>query len=402
MISKISNQLLRHSRFLLHPRPLPDELLSSWLVRVAHEHNTEPATFVNLYLPRWRDILWTRDIDVSADRDLLEALGHKSGFDYDTLFNLTLRSYEGYLAENLTTKTRNFFIQAVGNQSRVKIKHGLRYCPLCLKEDEIPYFRKRWRVSFSTACIVHRCFLLDLCQTCGSAVNIHRNNYDSFSPNCHRCGFFFRNAEPEYIYEKSYGFTAVKRLYDILDSGVFRFGDRYTYSFLFFAVLHQLLRIVSCWKLDMAFFDHEAEVKKMSFPVNRERCNYIEDVPLKEQYLLFSGAMKVFEDFPVRYIEFCKLNSLGKTELTRDMKYIPFWYSKVVELFNHESRYVDIEEVKSVIDYLKRNGRNVNLAEVRKLTGACMEYRKREDIKAILTKMDIKGKTAKTHVNHKF
>jgi hypothetical protein len=136
-------------RYRLDPRE--DELLSSWLIRIALCHLAEPATFVNLYLPRWRNILWARDVDVWADNDLLETLSLKSGIAYEILHKLTLKFYEGYLSETINPKTRNPFIQNLVNCCRVKIGCGLRFCPDCLRADDIPYFRKKWRLSFSTA-----------------------------------------------------------------------------------------------------------------------------------------------------------------------------------------------------------------------------------------------------------
>ncbi|MCL5422508.1 MAG: TniQ family protein [Nitrospirae bacterium] len=142
---------LSEGKFRYRLDPQEDELLSSWLIRTALFHLTEPSTFVNLYLPRWRNVLWARDVDVWADKDLLETLSLKSGIAYETLYNLTLRSYEGYLAETITPKTRNPFIQFLKNCSRMKVGYGLRFCPECLRSDETPYFRKKWRLSFSTA-----------------------------------------------------------------------------------------------------------------------------------------------------------------------------------------------------------------------------------------------------------
>lgn len=139
------------AKFPYHPAPLSDELLSSWLTRTALRHLTDPATFVNLYLPRWKNVIWTRDLDMWADRELLEALSIKSRCAYDDLYDLTLRSYEGYLAETITPKTRNPFIQNLVNCCRIKIGNGLRFCPECLRTDAIPYFRKKWRLSFTTA-----------------------------------------------------------------------------------------------------------------------------------------------------------------------------------------------------------------------------------------------------------
>lgn len=46
-----------------------------------------------------------------------------------------------------------------------------RYCPLCLREDQIPYLRLSWRVAFQLICPEHHCLLLEKCQCCGHTVD---------------------------------------------------------------------------------------------------------------------------------------------------------------------------------------------------------------------------------------
>lgn len=372
-------------KFQYHPLPREDELLSSWLVRTSLNHQTDPTTFINLYLPEWRNILWTRDIDISADKKFLDTLVVKTGVVYETCHNLTLMSYEGYLAEEITTKTRNHFIQPLGNQSRIKVKHGLRFCPKCLQEDESPYFRKKWRLSFSTACIKHKCFLMDRCAGCGAAVNLHRciRIHNLGISHCYNCGADFREAEPEYIQEGSYGLWAIRRLYEILDTGLFTYKDGYTYSFLFFDVLQIFVRIVYYWGKTRGFLDHEEMSKVIDFREQRLRNNLIENIPLKEQYLLFSGLMRLFEGYPGRLLSFCGANRLRGSDMTRDMKYIPLWHKKIVDKFNMEEPRVSIEEVKSVILYLRERGNVVNKTAVGRLMGVYPDFKKREDIRRL-------------------
>lgn len=143
--------IVGNTKFPYHPTPRDDELLSSWLTRTALRHLTDPTTFINLFLPRWKNVLWARDVDIWADRELLETISIRTGIAYESLYNLTLKSYEGYLTETITPKTRNPFIQNLVNCCRIKIGNGLRFCPECLRTDEIRYFRKKWRLSFSTA-----------------------------------------------------------------------------------------------------------------------------------------------------------------------------------------------------------------------------------------------------------
>ena len=46
-----------------------------------------------------------------------------------------------------------------------------RYCPLCLRQDQIPYLRLKWRVAFQFVCSEHQCLLLEKCPGCGKAVD---------------------------------------------------------------------------------------------------------------------------------------------------------------------------------------------------------------------------------------
>lgn len=42
----------------------------------------------------------------------------------------------------------------------------LQFCPVCLRNDDTPYFRRSWRLVTSTCCIVHECVLVDRCPYC--------------------------------------------------------------------------------------------------------------------------------------------------------------------------------------------------------------------------------------------
>lgn len=58
----------------------------------------------------------------------------------------------------------------VGNDEYTSQPVGYQYCPDCLSVST-PFFRKRWRYSFSVACIDHRRLLVDQCGRCGASVH---------------------------------------------------------------------------------------------------------------------------------------------------------------------------------------------------------------------------------------
>ncbi|MGO9377482.1 MAG: TniQ family protein [Dissulfurispiraceae bacterium] len=369
--------------------PQDDELLSSWLTRTALAHLTDPATFVNLYLPEWKNTLWTRDVDISADERLLETLAHKCQLCKEILYNLTLKSYQGYLAEEIMVRTSTPFIQPIVLHSRLTIGYGQRFCPLCLKAEKVRYFRKRWRFSFSTACIVHGCFLLDRCPECGIPVTLRRSYYYKNFPVCYKCGFDFAKSKPEFVDPDSYGLHAIKELYKVLESGIFSFGDRYAYSFLFFSVLRQFIKIAYNWGFDKGLLDHESMAQRIDLPVIKRKHIYVDDIPLKVQYLLFSGLIKIFENFPANFITFCERNELGKTELTRDLLYVPFFYKDIVDPFSMEYNPVTCDEIQSVIEHLERKRIAVCRERVCKTMGIFLRLDERKDVRDLFARNNV-------------
>jgi hypothetical protein len=377
-------------RFNYRLTPQNDELLSSWLTRIALAHLTDPATFVNLYLPEWKNILWTKDVDISANEKLLEVLESKCLLSNEILNNLTLKSYQGYLAEEITANTRIPFLQPLIIHSRIACGYGLRFCPLCLKEDKVKYFRKKWRLSFSTACIVHGCFLLDRCPECGIPITLRRSYYYRNFPVCHKCGSDFAKSKPEFVEANSYGLKAISELYKILESGIFSFGDRYTYSFLFFSVLRQFIKIAYYWGFDKGLLDHESMAQRIDACGIKQKHNFIDDIPLKAQYLLFSGLIKIFDNFPNNFITFCERNKLGKTELTKDLLAVPFFYTDIIDPFGMEHNPITCDEIQNVIEYLKRRHVSVCRESVSKTVGIFLRLDERRDIRDLFARNNIR------------
>lgn len=386
-VYKVQERNYGGAQFLLHPQPQEDELLSSWLVRVALEHLTAPATFVNLYLPRWKNALWASDVDLQGDGCLLEALAAKSGIKKDTLFAMTLRGYEGFLFERTFTKTgATPFVMPLRMRGRRCTFPGLRFCPKCLAEDSKPYFRKKWRLSFSTACPRHTCFLLDRCQACGKPLTLYRFQPSGDFPSCSHCGFLFKEAQVEVIDGNSYGLKAIEQLYDILEGGTARVGDDLVYSILFFGVIHQLSKLAYFWGRTEGLLNHEVMTDFVECLPWTPKATQLTEVRLKEQFLLFSGLMHLFDNYPANLQEYCHRIGVGKTELSKDLHIIPFWYKKVVDRFDQSVCPVSGEEVSSALCYMAKRDMRFTQKGVSGLIGRCIDFRKRQDIACIFAR----------------
>lgn len=68
---------------------------------------------------------------------------------------------------------------------RTRRHYGLQYCPVCLKTDEDPYFRRSWRMAYQFVCPDHQCLLMDAC-ACGAPVIPHKSPRLGLS-RCYAC-----------------------------------------------------------------------------------------------------------------------------------------------------------------------------------------------------------------------
>jgi hypothetical protein len=175
-------------------KPFPDELLSSWLVRLARGHGLRVQTFCNLIFGNQLQV-WNRDIDRLGPDWLVDVLSERTGTPIETARVTTLRSFEGRVYPVFRTSGTLQWITTLQIFHRTRQGFGMQYCPQCLFEDQVPYFRKAWRVAFVTTCSRHQCMLRDRCRACGAGVAFHRGDMGSLQgqhresiADCFACG----------------------------------------------------------------------------------------------------------------------------------------------------------------------------------------------------------------------
>lgn len=175
-------------------KPLPDELLSSWLVRLARGHGLRVQTFCNLMFGNQLQV-WNRDIDRLGPDWIVDVLAERTGTPIEIARATTLRSYEGRLYPVFRTSGSLQWVTTLQMFHRTRQGFGMQYCPKCLLEDQIPYFRKEWRVAFVTTCSRHQCMLRDRCVACGAGVAFHRGDMGNLQgqhresiADCFACG----------------------------------------------------------------------------------------------------------------------------------------------------------------------------------------------------------------------
>lgn len=202
----LSDPQLKGQLWPIRPRPLPDELLSSWLVRLAHGHGLKVQTFCNLTFGSELQV-WNRDIDRLAPPWLLRELVCRTGTPWAIIVRTTLRAYENLLYRKFRSAGSLQWILGLKMYHRKRTGFGLQFCPLCLRLDRVPYYRRSWRVALTTACPIHKTMLHDRCPECHASVAVHRVDMrdrtlgERALSYCHSCGFDLsesQTVQPDY------------------------------------------------------------------------------------------------------------------------------------------------------------------------------------------------------------
>lgn len=153
----------------LYTPPLPDEIFTSWLFRLASKHGVEPEIFFKQYFNQ-RLYFDNNDINIFADVTIIDIILKHTPLKLNKIKQLFLSSYESYVFENADSKEIIKSVQLLRLLDSSKKRNGLLICPSCLSK-EIPYFKKKWRLSTSIVCCECNCYLIDSCPGCNTPIS---------------------------------------------------------------------------------------------------------------------------------------------------------------------------------------------------------------------------------------
>jgi len=364
MIKKVKLSKLQGNPFTIVPKPFDDELFSSWFARLAYAHHTHPQTFINLYFGLSNRGLFKNNIDISLNVTLLQQIQTMCNNKID-IFKLTLKTYSGYLQEDDINIPSNRFFSPI------------RYCPICLKEDKIPYFRKSWKLAFSSICLKHNCFLYTSCARCNRPLSILKMYKDKLPfGNCHKCGFELKKARKtgirgRYLSARS----SQQKILSVLNQGYAKFYNNTVYSFCFFDTVNQLAKIILL-KQNFGFIEKHAlfellqNCKAKRF--NSSKSIYMQ-LDIKESFALFGLIWHLFEAYPKNLEQFIHANSLTHWDMVKEIRYLSFWYDNLVN--NIIPRYIafgdmiTMGEIANGKKYLASQRLEINKANLSRLFG---------------------------------
>lgn len=149
-------------RWPVEVRPAPGELLSSWLHRLAHANGVPPRYFGAVLGVAGET--WSAQLDrhlPDAVRRLL--LDHTS---------ICPEEIDGLCLANSPLSTLRLRLRTRPQDAGTSTAQScwLQFCPTCLREDEVPYFRRSWTLATRVSCFRHGCRLRDRCPSCGQGL----------------------------------------------------------------------------------------------------------------------------------------------------------------------------------------------------------------------------------------
>jgi len=166
--------------------PLPDELLSSWLIRSSIKNGTDPIGFSEGIWFNQR--IWTKDIDRHFPKEKIQYLAQHTTLSFSEIYNMTLESVYLDLIKPQTKNPKKHwqYIIPTGIRNRTTT-NGLHFCPLCIAEPA-PYMKKQWRLSWNCICEKHHILLQLHCSKCGHCFSPHLISYtDTDFTKCQYC-----------------------------------------------------------------------------------------------------------------------------------------------------------------------------------------------------------------------
>lgn len=231
------------------PQPLENEAFLSWFTRLAKENCSD----VDLLYQKLRNPYSGRKLKEGSLEIHLEKLETNEKIRNDLIEILSLHitlptlQIKKLLFNTLKSTT-------IWDYLSIPLETP-RYCPKCLKEDKIPYFRSHWFLKFITSCENHRIFLKDVCPHCYSPINFWKTNWDQQIDFCYYCQ---KDIKQEIIQQSEVENIFQKKLLRIFKTGYF---NEKTNSVSYF---QQLWKIINMESKDRRIKDMKSNLISLS------------------------------------------------------------------------------------------------------------------------------------------
>lgn len=305
------------------PEPYADELLSSWLRRVALGNALKVHSFCHAVWPGLQ--LWNRDLDALAPDIVLEDLAAHTDVPIDRVRETTLHRLTGLLYEGVRVIGPTDWLLPVGVYHRKRRRPGLQWCPHCLAEDEQPYYRMRWRLALASTCPTHGIVLADRCHGCARPASPHRGA----DPLCDTC--YADRREHPVVQADSRALQLEHRLFSLLDPGTLPRNDlEALHPLSLFGLMRQVVTTIGVGERSQRLRDEIAA--KWGGDPAPPAVRQLEFMESAERHRLMGLAARAMYGWPWMFVAHCADAGVWKSWAFGERRYnrAPFAYADPV------------------------------------------------------------------------
>jgi len=317
-------------------KPYPDEILSSWLTRLAFKHGMNAFTFCRTLFLKYTNI----DIDCEISERHLKILSERTDIPLKDIRAMTIQWFEQKLFERMRENDlkENWLLTGkrvnLGTR-KVLVESGILFCPGCFQKGRI-YFKKEWRMGISFVCISCGCHLLERCPHCHCGSWLFDDTplkdgqtLDQHLITCHNCG---RNVSDCKLNSASESVINMQiELYRIAEM---RTWDTNVAAVSYFKVLYQLTDLLFFYRRSMfgiGYFVRRAMPAEPGHnPDALEKVASVSVVPLKWKWKYVVAAYELLNDWPrncQKILRKCPLDHFDQGVLLRRK---PAWFARPI------------------------------------------------------------------------
>jgi hypothetical protein len=247
-------------------------------------------------------------------------------------------------------------------------------CPICLRQDEDPYFRLRWRLAFVSCCPKHSVRLLDECPRCAQAVwprpaTIKSLYADKSHPlhACPICNFDLRQASTVNGWSHVDTFLKGEPHASEVSLGSGRSVSAVGFGEALWAVCQLFLRA----RPRSHICRPDTEHGRLALALGAVKAKSAEFLPATYRHELTSTAAELFTAWPEKFLSFSLQHGIKAELFSESRSLLPIWFQDVVEAhLARQKRGITVSKVQAARQLLLIEGRKVTKAALGRLVGS--------------------------------
>lgn len=362
--------------------PEPDELLSSWLFRLAWRNAEKIHTFRTRFWHK-TGAPWSRNINLPIDTQFFQNIANLAQTNCEQLYPHTLLSLEGILFDKVKKSGKVDGIlasrhYAYGNN---RAHHSLQYCPECIQEQTIVHFKRTSMITYLVGCPRHRSVYRDTCYQCGHPVRIHlsdsgqkylpRINPVSF---CHYCGSPWTHAPRQELPELTDEFWVLQeKSKEALHTNWLQLSDgNQLYALSFFNGLRHIIRYIMNDTYTASL--REIIAKELGLlPLGFAQNGYqgrMDSLSIGDRITMMRYVSWLLAEWPLRFNWALRKSGISYSYLCTYRDDLPYWLAKEIwQTKDVKHTAISKDEYQAVGQYLQQCGLDPNRFAINMLLG---------------------------------